>query len=79
MKFLKPYKEGYIIVLGNGRIMSFDEEELKVMSMAYDELRMVPSGSRRMFSFSSVPIEKVLKDIKERRANKDDYCEGYYG
>jgi len=30
MKFLKPFKNAYIIVLGNGRTMSFTEEELKV-------------------------------------------------
>lgn len=70
MRFLKPFGDGYIIVLGNGRTMSFTEEELKVMSMAYDEMRTVAPQSRRMFSFTPEPIEKVLAGIKERRGHK---------
>ena len=50
--------------------MTFTEEELKVMSMAYDEMRTVAPQSRRMFSFTQEPIEKVLAGIKERRAHK---------
>jgi len=67
MKFLKPYHDGYILVLGNGRVITFDEQELKAMSMAYDELGLVPEGSRRMISMNSEPIEKLMDGIKERR------------
>lgn len=49
MKFLKPYKGEYILVLGNGKNIYFDENMLKTMSMAYDERRFVSERSRRSF------------------------------
>lgn len=73
MKFLKPWKGGYIIVGGNGKVTLFNEEELKIMSMAYDELRLVEEKSRRTFSFNSQSIEKLMEGIKDRRAHREDW------
>jgi len=67
MKFIKPHGDGYIVVQGNGRVISFTEDQLKVMSMAYDELRFVAKGHRRSFSLTDEPMDKLLKNISERR------------
>jgi hypothetical protein len=73
MKFLKPYKNCYLLILGSGRTISLEEQQLKAMSMAYDEIRFVKEGSRRSFSLNSEPMEKLLDGIKERRARRRDY------
>ena len=49
MKAIKPYKKGYLLILGNGKVQYWDMEMLKVMSMAYDELRFVAEEHRRSF------------------------------
>ena len=49
MNGLKPYKNGYLLIIGNGRVQFWDEQMLKVMSMAYDEMRFVSEGSRKRF------------------------------
>lgn len=68
MKFLKPWKGGYMLVQGSGRVISFTEEQMKTMSMAYDELKLVSEEkSRRSFSLNSEPIEKLLEGVKDRR------------
>lgn len=73
MKFLKPFKGGYVLVLGNGRVLTFDENQLKVMSMAYDELRFVSEDSRRSFSMNNQIMEELLAGIKERRKTREDW------
>ena len=73
MKFIKPWKGGYIMVLGNGRTMHFTEDQLKTMSMAYDEVRLVSEQSRRSFSLNHESMEKLLAGIKERRKHREDY------
>jgi hypothetical protein len=73
MKFIKPWKGGYMMVLGTGRVMQFDEDQLKTMSMAYDELRLVPEKSRRSFSLTHEPMKKLLEGIKNRRIHREDY------
>ncbi len=50
MKVIKPYKGGYLLILGNGKVQFWDEQMLKTMSMAYDELRFVAEESRREFA-----------------------------
>ncbi|MFA6364227.1 hypothetical protein [Methanoregula sp.] len=52
--------------------MQFDEAQLKVMSMAYDEIRFVREESRRSFSLTDESMEKLLAGIKERRMHKED-------
>ena len=47
--FLKPYKGEYLLVMGNGKVMLFDEQMLKKMSMAYDEMRFVNEDHRKRF------------------------------
>jgi hypothetical protein len=49
MKAIKPYKNGYLLILGNGKVQFWDEQMLKVMSMAYDEMRFVAEGNRKRF------------------------------
>ena len=71
MKFLKPFKGGYILILGSGRVISFDENQMKVMSMAYDELRFVAEEHRKQFSLNNESMEKLLAGIRERRKYKD--------
>lgn len=71
-QFIKPYKGGYLHVMGSGRVRFWTVEELKVMSMAYDELRMVNEGSQRSFSLNQEPMDKVLAAMKRRRKCKDD-------
>jgi hypothetical protein len=79
MKYIKAWKDGYLMILGSGRVMQFSEEQLKIMSMAYDEVRFVNEEHRKMFSLNSEPIEKLLEGIKERRKHKDeDDYEGDY-
>jgi hypothetical protein len=76
MKFLKPYKGLYIAIQGNVRVITLTEDDLKVMSMAYDELRFVTEGSRRSFPFGDQTMDELLSGIKERKAqriNDDDY------
>jgi len=76
MKFLKPYKGLYIAIQGNGRVITLTESDLKVMSMAYDELRFVKEESRRSFPFGDETMGELLSGIKERklqRVNDDDY------
>jgi len=73
MKFIKPWKGGYMMVLGSGRVMQFSEEQLKIMSMAYDEIRFVSEKSRKSFSLNSEPMDKLMAGIKERRKNRGDY------
>lgn len=75
MKFLKPWKGGYMMVLGSGKVMHFTEDQLKTMSMAYDELRFVNEKSRRCFSLNSESMEKLLAGIKERRKYKEGWDE----
>ena len=60
------------MVMGSGRVMQFDEAQLKVMSMAYDEIRFVREESRRSFSLTDESMEKLLAGIKERRMHKED-------
>lgn len=62
-----------MLVLGSGKVLHFTEEQLKVMSMAYDEVRFVQEKHRRAFSLTPDPIEKLMETIKNRRVRRGDY------
>lgn len=60
MKSIKPYKGEYLLILGSGKVQFWDEQMLKIMSMAYDELRLVDEEHRKEFKFSD-DIERLFK------------------
>ena len=71
--FIKPYKGGYLHVMGNGQVRFWSEEELKILSMAYDEIRFIKEDARRSFSLDGRPIETVMEAMKARRKYMEDY------
>lgn len=72
-QFIKPYKSGYLHVMGNGKVRFWTTEELKIMSMAYDEMLWVAEQSRRSFSLDGKPIDEVFGCMKQRRKMKEDF------
>lgn len=68
MKELKPYKNGYLLILGSGKVMYFGELDLKVFSMAYDEMLYVKEKSRRKFNFKTT-LEDLIKIWRKNGSN----------
>lgn len=72
-QFIKPYKGGYLHIMGNGKVRFWTIEELKIMSMAYEETLLVAEQSRRSFSLDGKPIREVLEAMNQRRKIAEDF------
>jgi hypothetical protein len=51
MRKIKPYKDGYLLILGNGKVMYFDIDNLRIMNECFNDLRFKFKEDRREFDF----------------------------
>ena len=51
MNSIKPYKDGYLLILGNGRVQFWRLADLQVMRECCNDMEQKSASDRRSFKF----------------------------